>query len=176
MENTTAYRLYLAAGKNPHEGSIVGDFKKRGDDGFLCEIYLNDDEVFKSGCVDVTTTVFNDRAAIYVTTGMLEALQQDGEVERFELWHELGHIASGHYDTGVVDDGSAPDAERLLREEMEADSFSADSVGRDAALNALKEMLKVRAQVDKRLNLNGTEASVKAIRELRARIDNIKNR
>jgi hypothetical protein len=49
-------------------------------------------------------------------------------------------------------------------------------VGRDAALNALKEMLKVRAQVDKRLNLNGTEASVKAIRELRARIDNIKNR
>jgi hypothetical protein len=97
-------------------------------------------------------------------------------VERFELWHELGHIASGHYDTGVVDDGSAPDAERLLREEMEADAFSADSVGRDAALNALKEMLKVRAQVDKRLNLNGTEASVKAIRELRARIANIKNR
>jgi hypothetical protein len=36
-------------------------------------------------------------------------------------------------------------------------------------------MFRVRAQVDKRLGVNGTPVSVKAIRELRVRIENIKN-
>lgn len=177
MEEKTNYKLYLAKGKNPPQGSIVGDFKKPGDESFVCEIILNDDEVEKAGCVDAVTTVFPDKAVIYVTADMLDALQDgSGVEENFELYHELGHLACGHYDTGIMDDGGdGADPERIRREEMEADSFAASVIGSDAAAEALKAMLKIRAQVDKRLNLNGTENSVRAIRELRARIDNVKN-
>jgi Zn-dependent protease with chaperone function len=176
MENSGKYKLYLAGWKNPPQGSIVGDFKKIGDENFVCEIYINDDAVLKAGCIDAATTVYDGRAEISITSGMLDALQRNGVEESFELWHELGHIDCGHYETGVVDDGGAPDGERLLREEMEADSFAAGVLGGETAMTALQSMLKVRAQVDRQMKLNGTERSVAAIRGIRARIENIKNR
>jgi Zn-dependent peptidase ImmA (M78 family) len=175
MAEKTLYKLYLAQGRNAPQGSIVGDFKKMDDQNFVCEIILSDDEVMKAGCVDAVTTVFPDKSVIYITADMIDALQEDGQVERFELYHELGHIHCGHYDTGLVDNGSEPDSERLSREEQEADSFAASYLGAEAAESALREMLRVRAQVDKRLGVNGTPVSVKAIRELRVRIENIKN-
>lgn len=176
MENAGRYRLYIAQGKNPPQGSIIGDFKKRGGGDFLCEIYLSDGEVRRAGALDVTTMVTGGKAAVYVAADMLEALQNGGPEESFELWHELGHIDCGHYETGVMDDGSEPDADRLLKEEMEADAFAASEIGAQTALNALREMLRVRAQVDGRLGVNGSPQSVKAIRGLRARIANIENR
>ena len=173
METKGLYKLYLAQGKNPPQGSIVGDFKKRDDKTFLCEIYLSDSEVAKAGLFDAVTTLYTGRAAIYVAAGMLDALQQGGMEERFELWHELGHIHCGHYETGV-EAAAAPDTARLLREEQEADAFAAAELGVETASAALRSMLQVRAEVDKRLNVNGSPASVKAIRALRAHIDALK--
>ena len=174
MDNKGIYKLYLAKGKNTPQGSIVGDFKKRDDNGFICEIYLSDAEVGKAGCFDIVTTVYTGKSAIYVTSDMLEALQEGGVEERFELYHELGHIHCGHYESGVEDDGGQPDEQRLLNEEKEADAFAASEIGGQTALEALRSMLTIRAQVDKRLGVNGTPESVKAIREIRARIDALK--
>ena len=171
MDGKKPYKLYLAQGSNVPQGGIVGDFKKSGDEDFVCEIILNDLEVKKSGCLDCVTTMFPDKAVIYISEGMLAALQQQGQVEEFELWHELGHIHCGHFD----DEAAGGSEQGFDSEEQQADGFAADMLGKDKVSEALGEMLRVRAQVDASLKINGSPASVKAIRKLRARINAIKN-
>ena len=69
MEEKANYKLYLAKGKNPPQGSIVGDFKKPGDESFVCEIILNDEEVEKAGCVDAVTGVGGEAVEVDVAIG-----------------------------------------------------------------------------------------------------------
>jgi hypothetical protein len=166
------YKLYLSKREDTPEGSIVGDFKKQEDPSFRCEILLDSSQVFRAGEVDITTVRYPDKYIIYLSAGMLYALQKNGNISRHELYHELGHIHLGHYDSGLVFDGehTTEDAARIQKEEDDADRFAAEIIGYDNSINALREMLRIRARADKMENRNGTEQSVLAIREIRRRI------
>lgn len=166
------YKLYLSKREDTPEGSIVGDFRKKDDPDFRCEIILDSDQVFRAGEVDSTTVRYPEKYVIYLSAGMLYALQKGGNISRHELYHELGHIHLGHYDSGLVFDGehTTEDAARIQKEEDDADRFAAEIIGYENSLAALREMLRIRAQTDKRANRNGTEQSVLAIREIRRRI------
>lgn len=172
MVDTKNYKKYIAIGSLMMPNSLVGSFRKKDDDSFTCDIIMNDAKVDEAGFITCATTMFPDKAVIYITKDMLEALQQDDEIALFDLYRELGHIECGHFD--VPENASEMTQEESLemmdKQDLEADAFAAEFVGKDTALKVLKELLKARAKADRDLHLNGTPASVQRIRKYRARI------
>ena len=145
MVDTKNYKKYIAIGSLMMPNSLVGSFRKKDDDSFTCDIIMNDAKVDEAGFITCATTMFPDKAVIYITKDMLEALQQDDEIALFDLYRELGHIECGHFD--VPEDASEMTQEESLemmdRQDLEADAFAAEFVGKDTALKVLKELLKV---------------------------------
>jgi len=174
--NKENYKLYLVQNDYIPQGSIVGDFKKRDDPDFVCEIIMSDQAVVDAGFSECATTMYPDKAVINVTALMLAALKHDESLAIFNLYRELGHIECGHFSADAEpnmlqeDNQEEPDIDPLLFQEMEADSFACELIGKKKSLEALRDRLKLKAQVDRDLNLNGTPMSVKAIRDIRARI------
>ena len=136
MVDTKNYKKYIAIGSLMMPNSLVGSFRKKDDDSFTCDIIMNDAKVDEAGFITCATTMFPDKAVIYITKDMLEALQQDDEIALFDLYRELGHIECGHFD--VSEDASEMTQEESLemmdRQDLEADAFAAEFVGKDEAL------------------------------------------
>ncbi len=172
MVDTKNYKKYIAVGSLKMPNSLVGSFRKKDDESFTCDIIMNDDKVDEAGFITCATTMFPDKAVIYITKDMLDALQQDDDIALFDLYRELGHIECGHFnlpeDAGEMTQEES--MELMDKQDMEADAFAAEFVGKDTALSVLKDLLKTRAKVDRDLHLNGTPASVQRIRKYRARI------
>ena len=172
MINANNYKLYLAQNNLISENCIVGTFRKKDDPGFNCEIIMNTNEVQKAGFSECSTTMFPDKAVIYVTVPMMVALRENDDIALFNLYRELGHIECGHFD--VPEEFSEmteeEQADLMMKQEFEADSFASEFLGKEEAISVLKQLLKLRAQVDRELNLNGTPSSIKQMRNYRARI------
>lgn len=172
MVNTNNYKLYIAQNDINSENSLVGSFRKKDNPSFTCEIIMNTDSVRQSGFEDCCSTMFPDKSVIYVSIQMMAALRDDDDLATFNLYRELGHIECGHFE--VPEDFDETDTEAqtklMMEQEIEADAFAAEFVGKENAVSAVKQLLKIRAQVDRELNLNGTPSSVQQMRKYRARI------
>ena len=173
MVDTKNYKKYIAIGSLMMPNSLVGSFRKKNDDSFTCDIIMNDAKVDEAGFITCATTMYPDKAVIYITKDMLEALRQDDDIALFDLYRELGHIECGHFDVpeDAVEMTQEESMELMDKQDLEADAFAAEFVGKDTALSVLKDLLKARAKVDRDLHLNGTPASVQRIRKYRARIN-----
>ena len=76
MVDTKNYKKYIAIGSLMMPNSLVGSFRKKNDDSFTCDIIMNDAKVDEAGFITCATTMYPDKAVIYITKDMLEALQQ----------------------------------------------------------------------------------------------------
>lgn len=167
------YKLHLSSVTWNPAGSIVGSFRRREGGELICDIYLDDNEVYKAGQGSVCTVSYGSEARIFITEKMFEGLRGGEMTENFLLYRELGHIVLGHFKED--DSGEAAD-ERYLREEIESDSFAADAVGLETALDSLRKELQAQVEYDRLRGRQGTEGSVKAIRLLKKRIAALKER
>lgn len=172
MVNTDNYKKYIAQGNLIMPNSLVGTFRKKDDESFTCDIIMNDQKVDEAGFISSATTMFPDKAVIYITLDMFRALQEEDNIAEFDLYRELGHIECGHFNVPDNIDEMTPEEnmEMMDKQEFEADAFAAAFIGKERALQALKDLLKARAQVDRDMHLNGTPPSVQRIRKYRARI------
>lgn len=173
MVNTENYKLYIAKNDIISEVSLVGSFRKKDDPDFTCEIIMNTNAVRESGFSDSCSTMFPDKAVIYVSMQMMAALRDNDNLALFNLYRELGHIELGHFEMpeGFDETDEEAQAKLMMDQEIEADAFAAEFIGKENALSALKQLLTMRAQLDRELNLNGTPSSVQQMRKYRARIN-----
>ena len=173
--NKENYKLYLVAGNMLTEGSLVGDFMKKDDDKFVCEIIIDSKKVEDAGSQSCITTKFPNKYVIYIMLGMFASLKQDDAMSTMDLYRELGHIELGHLEDDYLkiadSEGNIDDSEELyFKDELEADKFAAELLGYEKCIDALKETLKIRGKVDREMGLNGYPSSVKAMRNYRKRI------
>lgn len=172
MVKTDNYKVYIAQNSLILPNSLVGSFRKKDDPEYLCEIIVNEQKVDEAGFSECATTMYPDKAVIYITRSMLEALQGEDDIAIFYLYRELGHVECGHFNVpeNLDEFTEEQNAEMIRQQEFEADAFAAEFIGKEKTLEVLKNLLSMRAKVDRELHLNGTPESVKRIRDYRARI------
>lgn len=164
------YRLHISSVGRSMPGIIVGSVRERAGDRLVCDIYLDDEKVYRAGALAAAAEMYGSEPRMYITSIKLEALQTGNDDEKFEIYHELGHIELGHYAVESEEEAQT----RFEREELEADAFAADILGKELCERVLRTQLKNRVEADKMMGRQGTAASIKAVREIRRRIDALK--